>query len=353
MIPGFFLITSAIVSTSCEKDALKNSLRDPDSIINNSTACKVLSINKVYDVEKHCAFTDLTKWSGKWYLVFRTSDNHAYTKNGVIKVLKSADGVKWENEVSYEAPDMDLRDPKFITTRDGRLKVFTQGVKFNPDKTVNYQRGVVIEAEADIFNRDKPYTIFYDRKAYWPWRFSNQNNISYAIGYGQSPNVFQLVKTTDFKHIEEVCDLSQIQRTPTEATLRFRKDSCYVLVRRSGPTLLGISNVSDICNLTWTELPLIGLGGPNFLFYDDNTLLISGRDYANQNYSYANNRTSLFVYKIKEKKTYRILTLPTSGDTSYPGLYLSENELWISYHSSHEGPTKIYLAKVELALDNL
>jgi hypothetical protein len=40
--------------------------------------------------------------------------------------------------------------------------------------------------------------------------------------------------------------------------------------------------------------------------------------------------------------------LPSGGDTSYPGLVLHDGKLWVSYYSSHEGKTSIYLAKVKL-----
>jgi len=38
------------------------------------------------------------------------------------------------------------------------------------------------------------------------------------------------------------------------------------------------------------------------------------------------------------------VTLPSGGDTSYPGLLWHEERLWVSYYSSHEGKTSIYLA---------
>ena len=44
------------------------------------------------------------------------------------------------------------------------------------------------------------------------------------------------------------------------------------------------------------------------------------------------------------------LSLPSGGDTSYPGLVWHDGLLWVSYYSSHEGKTSIYLAKVKLQL---
>ena len=41
-----------------------------------------------------------------------------------------------------------------------------------------------------------------------------------------------------------------------------------------------------------------------------------------------------------------LLRLPSGGDTSYPGMVWHNDQLWISYYSSHEEKTSIYLAKV-------
>ncbi|MEJ7592590.1 MAG: hypothetical protein WKF77_13640 [Planctomycetaceae bacterium] len=42
------------------------------------------------------------------------------------------------------------------------------------------------------------------------------------------------------------------------------------------------------------------------------------------------------------------LELPSGGDTSYAGMVLHDGLLWVSYYSSHEEKTCIYLAKVKL-----
>ena len=42
------------------------------------------------------------------------------------------------------------------------------------------------------------------------------------------------------------------------------------------------------------------------------------------------------------------LTLPSGGDTSYAGMVWHADLLWVSYYSSHEGKTSIYLARVKL-----
>jgi hypothetical protein len=43
-----------------------------------------------------------------------------------------------------------------------------------------------------------------------------------------------------------------------------------------------------------------------------------------------------------------VLTFPSGGDTSYAGLVWHDGLLWVSYYSSHEGKSSIYLARVRL-----
>ncbi|MET8233218.1 hypothetical protein ABZS77_21380 [Micromonospora sp. NPDC005298] len=43
------------------------------------------------------------------------------------------------------------------------------------------------------------------------------------------------------------------------------------------------------------------------------------------------------------------MTLPSGGDTSYPGLVWHNDLLWVSYYSSHEERTCVYVAEVSLS----
>ncbi|MFO7775441.1 MAG: hypothetical protein R6W89_06545 [Candidatus Hydrogenedentota bacterium] len=42
------------------------------------------------------------------------------------------------------------------------------------------------------------------------------------------------------------------------------------------------------------------------------------------------------------------LELPSGGDTSYAGLVEYEDEIWMSYYSSHEEKSAIYLARLNI-----
>ena len=59
-------------------------------------------------------------------------------------------------------------------------------------------------------------------------------------------------------------------------------------------------------------------------------------------------RTSISWLDVENAKLTEVLKLASGGDTSYAGLVLHDGLLWISYYSSHEGRTSIYLAKVRI-----
>jgi hypothetical protein len=59
-------------------------------------------------------------------------------------------------------------------------------------------------------------------------------------------------------------------------------------------------------------------------------------------------RTAIVRADEKTGKLTELVKLPSGGDTSYPGLVWHEGLLWMSYYSSHEGKTSIYLAKAKL-----
>ena len=58
-------------------------------------------------------------------------------------------------------------------------------------------------------------------------------------------------------------------------------------------------------------------------------------------------RTSLCRLDVPAAKLTEVLPLPSGGDTSYAGLAWHGDRLWVSYYSSHEGKSAIYLAEVK------
>jgi hypothetical protein len=68
-------------------------------------------------------------------------------------------------------------------------------------------------------------------------------------------------------------------------------------------------------------------------------LMAAGRDYRPEGAKTA-------IGPIVDGKWEIAATLPSGGDTSYPGMFWEQGEWWLSYYSSHEGKSAIYLARI-------
>lgn len=55
-----------------------------------------IKVNRIWDSEKHCAFTSLTRFGGRYYVAFREAGSHIFeadgSARGQIRILESRDG---------------------------------------------------------------------------------------------------------------------------------------------------------------------------------------------------------------------------------------------------------------------
>ena len=96
-------------------------------MLNNekATATKVVSVRRVFHACEHNAFKDLCRFRGQLWLVLRSCpDGHMVQPTASVIVLRSADGVKWEEAHRFRVERRDIRDPQFLVFQD-RLFVFT------------------------------------------------------------------------------------------------------------------------------------------------------------------------------------------------------------------------------------
>jgi hypothetical protein len=98
----------------------------------------------------------------------------------------------------------------------------------------------------------------------------------------------------------------------------------------------------------WQEVKM-RLGGPNFIELPDGALWAGTREYTGALRSDPSQKgASTVLARLTRDSIEPVLLLPSGGDTSYPGLVWHETVLWMSYYSSHEGKSSIYLAKIKL-----
>lgn len=307
----------------------------------------LLSVEKIWDKTDHSGLTDLIKWKGDLWLIFRESDSHFGGENGILRLLKSSNGVIFELVTTFEWEGWDLRDPKLSVTPNGHLMLLTGGSRFNFKKERTAHVSSV--AFSDNGKEWTPFQVILEEE--WLWRITWFQGMGYGISYyfedpsdSHSSWYTRLYKTHDGINYELMTDFS-IPGKPNEATIRFFTTGEMVVLQRRDDlnkrAWIGFSS-PPYEDWIWNQTSFY-FGGPNFLIFPDENLWAAGRIFASSPYGEIE-RTVLARMDLKELEP--VLTLPSLGDCSYPGMVYEHPFLWISYYSSHEGKSAIYLAKI-------
>ncbi len=337
----FFAITVALLVGSAPVPA---AAADPPD---ETAAPQIVSVRKIWDRGPHNAFTDLIRFQDKWFCTFRESQAHV-GGNGRLRVLVSTDGEKWESAALLEEEGIDLRDPKLSVTPDGRLMILAGGSVYRGGTIVGRQPRVAFSKDGVTWTPTQRILAEGD----WLWRVTWHEGRAYGTSYRlaelaegkNSKNQewrLTLYSSPDGIRYERIIDLEPPDR-PNETTLRFLPDGTMMaLVRREAGNQRGWIGVSrrPYTQWKWHETRH-RLGGPNFIVLPDGSMWAAGRDYAG--------KATNVLARLGPGMYEPVLTFPSGGDCSYPGLVWHDGLLWVSYYSSHEGKTSIYLAKVKL-----
>ncbi len=292
-------------------------------------------VSKIWDEGAHNAFTDLIRYRGAWICVFREGGGHV-SPDGKIRVLESRDGAQWRSAALLSS-EADLRDPKVTITPAGDLMLTAASVvrgDTNGFETFAW-------TSRDGRNWGSPWPI--GERDIWLWRVTWHKRRAYGVGYGGG--LVRLYTSADGKHFDPLVQKLFDEGRPSEATLLFRRDdSALCLLRRDAhgaDAMLGTAR-PPYTAWHWKNLG-VSVGGPNLIALPGGRLIGGGRLYDSRV------RTALFSLDANAGTLKELIGLPSGGDTSYPGLALDGGTLFVSYYSSHEGKTSIYLAKVRAA----
>lgn len=307
---------------------------------------KLLKVKKIWNKAPHNAMTDLLWFKDRWLCTFRESDSHQQGENGKIRVISSRDGERWRSVALISERGVDLRDPKFSIMPDGRIMLLMGGTVLKDLKYFTMQPRVAFSENGTTWSR--PRKILYPHE--WLWRVTWYNGAAYGFSYSFSDPkdlhkkwVVKLFKTfngIDYTLIKTWRGFGR----PNEGTIRFQNDgTMVVLLRRDrsphNQALIGTSK-APYKNWKWNKTKHY-FGGPNFLILEDDTMLAAGRIFRKE-------KETTTLAKMTLKGLHPVLDLPSGGDTSYPGMVLLRQKLWMSYYSSHESNTAIYLAQIKI-----
>ena len=320
---------------------------------------EIESVAMIWEAGEHNAFTDLTRWRGKWYITFREAEGHV-GGDGKIRVLESSDGVKWDSAALIGETGIDLRDPKFSITPDDRLMIVCGGSVYEGKVLKGRQPRVTFSQDAREWT--PPQRVLNEGE--WLWRVTWHDGVAYGASYNAAqrtsaaaqeaakssapvesgPAEWKLKLFASRDGVKyELRTHFDVPGHPNETTLRFLSDGRMVAqVRREGGDKQAWIGNSPAPYTQWEYAPAgQRIGGPNFIVLPRDEMWAVGRKYEPAAHT--------VLAKFTTKSYEPVLNFPSGGDTSYAGLVWHEDRLWVSYYSSHEAKkSRIYFAKVKL-----
>lgn len=313
-------------------------------------------VEKIWDNGFYNAFTSLIKYKGYYYCAFREGKGHVFDEEtgkaeGKIRIIRSRNLKKWESVLLTGEADKDFRDPKLSIMPDGRLMV-SIGITIYVNREEKDQYSCSFFSSDGIHFTQPQRCQIKDNENHrndWIWRVTWQGDTGYAVDYytrkDNSPGM-ALLSTKDGISFQPLAEF-QIPGFPNEATVRFHPDGrMAVMVRRDDtqPNTYWAMSQPPFTQWEWKEIPFY-MGGPDFQFMNENCIVSGGRSIQNPKWA----TTDIYTGNPETGRMHRIVTLPSGGDTSYPGIIVDDKEVLVSYYAGHETRRpSIYLARIPL-----
>ncbi|KIR61749.1 hypothetical protein [Micromonospora haikouensis] len=337
----------------------------PSSTDSPVATARLGTVRRIGDAAGHNAFTDLVRHRGRWLCAYREGAGHL-SADGAIRVLASADGRDWSPVARLERAATDLRDPRFVTRPDGRLQLLAAAVTATGDDAGTGDAGtgdVAGQAAGRATGREAGPATFrtltwlsadgqrwgepmpVGERDIWVWQAVWHGGAMYGIGYAtREPRFVRLYRSGDGLDLQPVVDTLFLGGYPNESGLVFGPDgtaTCLLRRDREAATAqLGRAR-PPYRHWTWTDLG-VRVGGPALLGLPD------GRLVAGLRLLDGGPRTAVCAVDPHRGVLTELVALPSGGDCGYPGLDWHDGVLRVSYYSSHEERTCVYLAEVTL-----
>src|SRR5439155_10261884 len=272
---------------------------------------ELLEVRKIWDRAPHNAFTDLVRFKGRWFCVFREGTAHV-SPDGALRVISSKDGKDWVSAALLTQPNADLRDAKITITPDNQLMLSGAAALHQP---APFKHQSLAWFSKDGRKWSEPVQI--GDPNVWLWRVAWHRKTAYSIGYDTAGEEFiRLFTSGNGREFDTLVPNLFNQGRPNETSLVFQPDeTALCLLRRDGDPAsakLGVAK-PPYTNWQWKDLG-VKIGGPHMIRLPDGRVVAAIRLYEGMV------RTSLAWLDADAGKLAEFLKLPSGGDTSYAGL---------------------------------
>lgn len=296
-----------------------------------------VSVRKLVADGKHNAFTALTKFNGAFWLAFRSAKDHN-SQDGEIVLLRSASGDDW-TEVRRFNFNPDDRDPQFLATTD-RLILYSASM--NGPRLTTF---AVHTSDGQEWS--EPQTVYEPQFILWKPLVAGDSFLATAHrkvegNDGGKTREVHLIRSTDGLKWEKVSTI-RAGNWESETTLLAGPGDHLTAFIRTKYSVPGHIMESPPPYQEWSQRPAgIHLSGHAVRIFSGVTYLLS------RTFDDSGKNAGTTIYTYADGKPIPYCVLPAGGDCAYPEAVELGDEMLVSYYSTHEGSTNIYLARVPL-----
>lgn len=318
---------------------------------------------------QHNAFTDLIHWREHFWLAYISSPSHFANKRSRVVILRSTDARHWQKIAQFSGNGEDIRDPKLAEIKDRLFLYALLNKKFEPapyrtvaaHSTDGIQWSPLIDVPPTGWLLRRPLTA--DHKTWFAPAHHIMNSAAALLAStdGISWNIHGAI------HTGEQADETAIQLIEGGRMLAVTR-------LEAGGGIFGHPNAGTLISYAdapykvWTHLAqsaITRLDGP-LLFSHHGKVFAAGRRQVHvggpfhwQGSAIGKYRCALFRVHTDNRGLVHLTDLPSSGDTSYPGVVILNDQLFISFYTNTTNadlpwllgmlaPTNIQIARFDL-----
>lgn len=314
-------------------------------------------VEKAYGDGRHNAFTDLAIWRGEYYLCFRHGASHG-SMDGEIRILRSADMHTWEPCGTLDTMGDD-RDPHFVVTPEVLYVYFGVWDLEHGQGHAPTDRGSIRSHMASTHDGrtwSKVQAIYEPR--WWVWRVIHHEGRFYGVAYTAyrpKPDARETRLLTSEDGLEWTFHATiATERMPTESAMWFESDQTIRVISRMADTANeAFLFRSDSSLKQWTGGSTGAVIHSPAVAHWHDRIFVAGRGKAESGWVTR-------VWELMGERAVELITLPSSGDTAYPGLLTDPASLegdapalFVSWYSQHESADKrntasVYVTRVSI-----
>jgi len=293
-----------------------------------------LSVRALVADGKHNAFTAMVRWKDRYWLAFRKGTAHN-SGDGDLVLLRSDDGKEWTEARRVNAAPDD-RDPQMLATQS---RLFLYDPAMDGAKLTSF---VTYTDDGETWTDPQPVYL----PQYIFWKPLAKGDRFYATAHlksrdGTARHV-HLITSGDALRWDKVSTIRG-GNWESETTLWFAApDRLVAFMRQKYGSPKATILESSAPFSEWSERragPKI-FGGHAVCTFQRVTYLLSR--------SLEGQQTGTMIYTYEQGELHPYCALPSGGDCSYPAAVQDGGAMLVSYYSSHEGSTNVYLARVPL-----